>query len=98
MTATTLGLLFLAGVGGGLVGTVAGLASLVSYPALLAAGLGPVAANVTNSVALLGTSAGGVLGGRPELAGQRERLRRLLLPAVLGGTAGGALLLLTPSD
>jgi len=80
----------------GLVGTVAGLASLVSYPALLAAGLGPVPANVTNTVALLGNAAGGLNASRPELAGQGDRLRRLALPTALGGAAGGALLLLTP--
>ena len=52
-------LLALAGVGAGLTGATAGLASLVSYPALLAAGLPPVTANVTNTVAMLGTTAGG---------------------------------------
>src|SRR4051794_17299065 len=98
MSAATLTLLLLAGIGAGLVGTVAGLASLVSYPALLAAGLSPVAANVTNTVALVGNAVGGIHGSRPELAGQRDRVRRLVPPAVIGGTAGGALLLLTPSD
>ena len=43
--------LVLAGFGGGLVGSVAGLASLISYPALLAVGLPPVSANVSNTVA-----------------------------------------------
>lgn len=79
-------------------GTVAGLSSLVSYPTLLAAGLSPVAANVTNTVALLGNAVGGLPGSRPELAGQGDRLRRLAPPAVLGGAAGSALLLLTPPD
>ena len=84
MNAATLAWLGLAGAGAGLVGTVAGLASLVSYPALLAAGLGPVAANVTNCVALVGNGLGGLHGSRPELAGQRARVRRLVPPAVLG--------------
>jgi uncharacterized membrane protein YfcA len=83
-------------VAAGLVGTVAGLASLVSYPALLAAGLGPVPANVTNTVALLGNAVGGLRASGPELAGQGDRLRRLALPTALGGATGGALLLLTP--
>jgi uncharacterized membrane protein YfcA len=98
MDAATLLMLSLAGVGAGLVGTVAGLASLVSYPALLAAGLGPLAANVTNTVALVGNAVGGLHGSRPELSGQRARIRRLVPPAVVGGTAGGALLLVTPPD
>jgi uncharacterized protein len=91
------GLLVLAGVAAGLTGSVAGLASLVSYPALLATGLGPVAANVTNTVALVLNSVGSVSASRPELTGQRARVRRLAGAGVLGGAAGAALLLLTPS-
>ncbi len=98
MDALTLAWLVLAGIAAGLVGTVAGLATLVSYPALLAAGLAPVAANVTNTVALTGNALGGIHGSRPELTGQRELVRRLVPPAVLGGVAGGLLLLLTPSE
>lgn len=90
-------LLLLAGIGGGLAGSVAGLASLVSYPALLAVGLPPVTANVTNTVALVFSSIGSVTGSRPELVGQRRGVLRLCVVAVLGGAAGGALLLLTPS-
>jgi uncharacterized protein len=90
-------LLVVAGVGAGLSGSIAGLASLVSYPALLAVGLMPVAANVTNTVALVFSSAGSVAGSRPELRGQRPRIRELGLVAVAGGLVGGALLLLTPA-
>lgn len=90
-------LLVLAGVGAGLTGSIAGLASLVSYPALLAAGLGPVAANVTNTVALVGNSTGSVLGSRPELGGQRAHLRVLVPAGALGGVSGGLLLLVTPA-
>jgi uncharacterized protein len=91
-------LLVLAGVGGGLTGSIAGLASLVSYPALLAAGLPPVAANVTNTVALVLNGVGSVSASGPELRGQGRRLMRLAGGAVIGGAAGAALLLLTPSD
>jgi hypothetical protein len=89
--------LVLAGFGAGLSGSVAGLASLVSYPALLAVGLSPVSANVSNTVALVFSSVGSVWGSRPELEGQRERARRLGPVAVLGGLTGGLLLLETPS-
>jgi uncharacterized membrane protein YfcA len=89
--------LVLAGFGGGLTGTVAGLASLVSYPALLAVGLPPVAANVTNTVALVFDSVGAVRGSRRELAGQAPRARPLAAIAVAGGITGGILLLLTPA-
>jgi uncharacterized membrane protein YfcA len=91
-------LLVLAGVGAGLTGSIAGLASLVSYPALLATGLPPVTANVTNTVALVLTSVGSVSASRPELAGQGRRLVPLAVAGVLGGAAGAALLLVTPAE
>jgi uncharacterized protein len=90
--------LVLAGVGAGLIGSVAGLASLVSYPALLAAGLPPVAANVTNTVALFGVTGGTIAGSQRELRGQRSRIRWLVPLSVMGGAAGAALLLLTPAE
>lgn len=90
------GLLVLAGIGGGLSGSIAGLASLVSYPALLAAGISPVSANVSNTVALVFSSVGSVWGSTPELAGQRDAARKLGAVAAVGGLTGGALLLLTP--
>src|SRR5438067_12392430 len=93
-------LLFLvvAGVGAGLTGSMAGLASLVSYPALLAVGLPPVTANVTNTVAMVGTTFGAMAGSGPELAGQRRRVLWLCGICAVGGACGGALLLLTPSE
>ena len=91
-----LALLFLAGVGSGLVGSTAGLASLVSYPALLAAGLSPVAANVTNTVALIGSSVGSVSRSRRELVGQRRRILLLAPLAAASGAVGAVLLLSTP--
>ncbi len=89
-------LLGVAGVGGGLIGSIAGLASLISYPALLATGMPPLTANVTNTVALVLNGVGSVSASRPELIGQRRRLLRLCLAGVLGGVAGAVLLLLTP--
>jgi uncharacterized membrane protein YfcA len=82
----------------GLVSVVASLASLVSYPVLLALGLPPLSANVTNTVALLFTGAGATAGSRRELAGQGGRVRRLGLAAAAGGAAGAAVLLLTPAS
>ncbi len=91
------GWLFAAGVLAGVVSVVAGLASLVSYPALLAAGLSPLAANVTNTVALVGVGFGAAASSGPELRGQRSRLWRLGLLNAAGGGIGAALLLLTPA-
>jgi uncharacterized membrane protein YfcA len=90
-------LLVLAGIGAGLTGSIAGLASLVSYPALLATGLPPVTANITNTVALVLNSVGSVSASRPELRGQGRRLAPLAAAAVLGGVVGAVLLLLTPA-
>ncbi|TYP84609.1 sulfite exporter TauE/SafE family protein [Blastococcus xanthinilyticus] len=85
-----------AGIGAGLVGSIAGLASLISYPALLATGLPPVTANVTNTAALVLTGVGSVSASRPELRGQGRRLLPLALAGLLGGATGALLLLRTP--
>jgi uncharacterized membrane protein YfcA len=90
--------LVVAGVVAGMVSTVVGLASVVSYPALLAIGLPPLSANMTNTVSLLFTGAGAAAGSRPELAGQAARIRRLAVITALGGGVGAALLLITPSQ
>jgi len=97
MTPLEFGLLVLAGIAAGLVGSIAGLASLFSYPALLATGVPPLTANVTNTVALVFNGLGAVSASRPELTGQRARMVRLGVAGVLGGAVGAALLLLTPS-
>jgi uncharacterized membrane protein YfcA len=97
MSPAEFALLVLAGVAAGLAGGMAGLASVISYPALLAAGLPPVAANVTNTVALVFSGAGSALGARPELRGQGRRMRVLGGVAVLGGALGAVLLLVTPA-
>jgi uncharacterized membrane protein YfcA len=96
MTPETLLLLFVAGVAAGIVSVLVSLASLISYPVLLAAGLPPVAANVTNTVSLVFLGAGAGVGARPELAGQRALLVPLAACAVAGGVTGGLLLLALP--
>lgn len=89
-------LLVVAGLGAGLSGSMAGLASLFSYPALLAAGLPAVAANVSNTVALTLTSVGSIAGSRQELSGQWATVRRYTLLTAVGGASGAGLLLVTP--
>ena len=83
---------------GGLTGSIAGLASVATYPALLLVGLPPVTANVTNTVALVFNGVGSVWGSRPELEGQQKWIMRIAPVAVLGGAAGAALLLSTPAE
>jgi hypothetical protein len=90
-------LLFGAGVAGGAVGSAGGITSLLTYPALLAVGIRPLPANVTNSIALIASWPGSALGSRPELRGQGARLRPLLLFTAVGGVVGAILLLVTPA-
>jgi uncharacterized protein len=89
--------LYAAGVAAGIVSVLVSLASLVSYPALLAVGLPPVSANVTNTVALVFTGVGAGLGSRRELGGLGPVLLRLAVAAAVGGFAGAALLLVLPA-
>src|SRR5215213_1972946 len=97
MDGGTAALLAAAGFGAGAVNAIAGGGSLISFPALLAAGYPSVAANVTNAVALLPGYLGGSLAYRPELALQRARIRALAPTSVLGAAAGTALLLVSPA-
>ncbi|HYN96604.1 MAG TPA: sulfite exporter TauE/SafE family protein [Pilimelia sp.] len=94
MTAGEAALLVAAGLAAGVVNAVAGGGTLVTFPALLAAGLSPVAANVTNTVAVWP----GYLSGAA--AYRREPRRAGVLPLAAAATAGAAvgtaLLLTTP--
>ncbi len=90
--------LLAAGTLGGIFSTVVSIASLVSYPVLLALGVPPLSANMTNTVSLVLTGAGSAVGSRPELAGQGERVLRLGIITALGGAVGATVLLLTPAS
>lgn len=89
--------LVLAGLVAGAVNAVAGGGSLLVFPALLAVGLNPLAANVTNSVAQWPGYAGIVLGNRAELRGQRRRIVTTSVAAALGSVVGCVLLLTLPA-
>lgn len=98
MTLATVLLLAAAGFAAGAVNAVAGGGSLISFPALLAAGYPSVPANVTNTVALWPGYAGSVAGSRPELAGQRLRVQALGVTSVAGAVLGAVLLLRTSAE
>jgi hypothetical protein len=83
---------------GGIFSTVVAIASLVSYPVLLALGLPPITANMTNTVSLVLTGAGSVAGSRPELEGQKPRVLRFGAVTAAGGLAGAGVLLLAPAS
>lgn len=85
-----------AGIGAGLLSTIAGLASLVSYPALLAFGLPPVTANVTNTAGLTASAIGSLAATRPELRGTWRKLWPRIAVFAVFGSVGGWLLLSGP--
>lgn len=85
----------LAAVAGGLVNALAGGGTLITFPMLTALGVPPVAANVTNTVALCPGYLGATFAQVKDLRGQGQRLWLLMPTGVLGGIAGGALLLHT---
>ncbi|PLS24411.1 sulfite exporter TauE/SafE family protein [Bifidobacterium imperatoris] len=86
-------LILLAGIGAGFVGYAVGASSLVSYPALLAFGIPPVLANASNTVGVVGTGIGGVMGAHRELKGQTLRVITYVAIGAIGGVIGAYLLL-----
>jgi uncharacterized membrane protein YfcA len=89
---------FLAGIAAGAINTVVGSGTLITFPTLLAVGIPPVTANVSNTLGLVPGSLSGAIGYRRELADQRERLVRLGTASVLGGLSGAGLLLVLPAE
>jgi uncharacterized membrane protein YfcA len=89
--------IFLAGIAAGTINTVVGSGTLITFPTLLAFGIPPVTANVSNTLGLVPGSLSGAIGYRRELAGQLPRLVRLGSASVLGGVTGAVLLLVLPA-
>ncbi|TDD44618.1 sulfite exporter TauE/SafE family protein [Kribbella antibiotica] len=85
-----------AGMGAGTINAVVGSGTLLTFPALLAIGIPPVLANVSNNIGLAPGTAAGAIGYRRELEGQRGRMIRLIPASLVGGLLGGVLLLTTP--
>jgi uncharacterized membrane protein YfcA len=88
-------LLLLAAVAAGAINALAGGGTLITFPVLTAVGVPPIAANVTNTVALCPGYIGGTLAQARDLQGQQRRLWFTLPAAVIGGLFGGFLLLQT---
>lgn len=79
----------------GLINALAGGGTLITFPALVALGIPPVAANVTNTVALCPGYLGATLASWEDIRAQKSRLILLIPASILGGLLGGALLLLS---
>ena len=89
---------FLAAFVAGMMNSVAGGGTLVSFPALVWLGRDPIVANVTNTIGIWPASFGAMVGFRAELSTNRHWINVLLLPSVAGGLLGAVLLLRTPSE
>ncbi len=90
--------ILLAGVAAGAINTVVGSGTLITFPTLLAFGVPPVTANVSNTVGLVPGSVSGAIGYRRELRGQGRRVARLASASLVGGVAGAVLLLALPAE
>ena len=91
-------ILFISGTLAGIINTVVGSGSLVTFPALLALGYPPILANVTNNVGVLPGSISGAIAYRKELKGQFKPLAVLAIFSGVGGLAGALLLLQLPAE
>lgn len=96
MSALEIAAILIAGVGAGTINAVVGSGTLITFPTLLAIGIPPVTANMSNSLGLVPGSVAGAVGYRRELEGQRGRVLRLLVWSTSGGVLGAILLLVLP--
>jgi hypothetical protein len=85
----------LAAIIAGAVNALAGGGTLLTFPTLIALGISPIAANVTNTVALCPGYLGGTLAQKEDLQGQSRRMWIVLPAGIVGGVIGGFLLLQT---
>lgn len=91
-------ILFVAGFAAGFLASVAGLASLISYPVLLALGVPPVSANTTNTAALMFTGVGAYISSSNELRSDRKTTWKVAIVALVGGVIGAIILAVSPAS
>jgi uncharacterized membrane protein YfcA len=87
-----------AGVAAGASNSIAGGGALITFPTMVALGVPPLSANVTNTIGIIPASLGGALGYTDLLREQRDRFGRLLVPMLVGSVAGTVALLLTSNE
>jgi uncharacterized membrane protein YfcA len=90
--------IFAAGVAAGGINALVGSGTLVTFSTLVALGVPPLTANVTNTVGLVFGSVASSVGYREELSTQRTRMVRFVPASVLGGLTGAGLLLVLPES
>jgi uncharacterized protein len=83
---------------GGMINSIAGGGTLLTFPALIGLGVPAIVANATSTVALWPGMLSSMWGYRSELRGVRRWAMYFAIPSVLGGLAGALLLLITPAE
>jgi uncharacterized membrane protein YfcA len=96
MNTQTILLLASAGVLGGAANAMAGGATLITFPAMLAAGLPPITANASNAASVIFGNLMGVASERKQLPTHQSNWTKDIIAAIVGGALGGILLLATP--
>jgi hypothetical protein len=96
MTILDHGVMLAVAVLAGAVNAMAGGGSLLTFPVLLAIGIDPISASITNTAGLLPGYFGSAYAYRSEVHLQRQRLRVLIGPAMAGAVVGAWLLLVSP--
>ena len=91
-------IILLAGIAAGVINVIAGAGTLITFPTLLALGIPPVTANMSNTVGLVPGSIAGAYGYRRELKGQWRSITWMALFSAIGGVVGGVLLLILPAE
>jgi uncharacterized protein len=86
-----------AAAGAGVINAIAGGGTLLTFPALLSAGLTPVGANATNTLALWAGQLSSAFAYKKHLQDERKRAISLAVPSVIGGVLGSALVLALPA-
>ena len=88
MSLVEIGVLFGTSFAAGVVNSIAGGGTLITFPALLGVGYTPLVANGTNTAALVPGSAAATWGYARELAGRRRDVLLFALPSFAGGALG----------
>lgn len=96
MDVTIIALLFISGIAGGIINALAGGATLITFPVMLAAGLPPVIANASNAVAVAPGHLIAAFADREKLPTADKYLLLSLLLCAVGGVLGACLLLMLP--
>ena len=91
-------IVFGAGFAAGIINSIAGAGSIVTFPTLLALGYPPIVANVSNAIGIVPASITGAYGYRRELRGQWRSVAAMALWAAVGGAFGAFLLLVLPAE